>query len=507
MTTGSNVLSEYLVKLGFGTDTASFARFAHSLRDADSLVGSSFLSMGKKVLEFQLAGVGAFAAIGAAAVGIADKTAMADQEYRLLALHLYTSLPVARELKIALDALGQPLENVMCDPELARGFRQLVEDQRILTRELGPSFEAQMLKIRDVRFEFNRFGVELQYLTMNVVAKLAKAFGIDDWTKKLQDFNNWFIRRMPEISEWLATKLKPLLLDVKDVLWSAGSVTKELLIDFTNIVAILSGDNGLKTSTLDFQKLTDAILKTVHAIADAVIGIGKLEVNLAHLFAAAGDALQGDYKGALGELREMKPIGSVATYKASGAELSGAGPALATKKNIQQAIIAGAQQLGIPPEIALAVADYESGFRQFDKSGNVLVNRGKHGESHATGIYQLQPATAAFWGLNPKDVGENIKAGLLQLQWLQGQKNDWTKTFETYYGGRDKQKQKDYAAGVWEKVPSEYHITVTINAQTNASAKDIAHEAQKAIEQTMKNRVQRNLAEFAAPGWTYGAGW
>jgi len=259
----SNILQEYLVKLGFSHDTAAFYRFTHALRDAESVVGSSYLNMAKKVLEFQVAGVGAFAAIGAAAVGIADKTAMADQEYRLLALHLYTSLPVARELKIALDALGQPLENVMWDPELARRFRQLVEDQRILTRELGPSFEAQMLKIRDVRFEFNRFGVDLQYLTMNVVAKLAKAFGIDDWTKKLQDFNNWFIRRMPEISEWLATKLKPLLLDVKDVLWSAGSVTKELLIDFTNIVAILSGDNGLKTSTLDFQKLTDAILKTV----------------------------------------------------------------------------------------------------------------------------------------------------------------------------------------------------------------------------------------------------
>ena len=54
-----------------------------------------------------------------------------------------------------------------------------MKDQRTLTKELGPDFENQMLKIRDMRFEFTRFGVELQYLTMNVVRDLAQAFGMD----------------------------------------------------------------------------------------------------------------------------------------------------------------------------------------------------------------------------------------------------------------------------------------------------------------------------------------
>jgi hypothetical protein len=98
-------------------------------------------------LEFQVAVVGAFAAIGLTAIGLAEKTAMADQEYRLLALHMFTTKNTARELKVALDALGQPLENVMWDPELAARFNSLVKDQRTLIEELGPTFDKNMVKI------------------------------------------------------------------------------------------------------------------------------------------------------------------------------------------------------------------------------------------------------------------------------------------------------------------------------------------------------------------------
>ena len=113
-------LEEYLVRLGFNVDTSAFAQFSNALRDASSIVDSQYGKMVGKVWQFQGVATGAFFAAGAAAIDIADKVATADQEYRLLALHMYTSLPVARELKIALDALGQPLENIMWDPELAR---------------------------------------------------------------------------------------------------------------------------------------------------------------------------------------------------------------------------------------------------------------------------------------------------------------------------------------------------------------------------------------------------
>ena len=325
-----NILNEYLVKLGFTTDTVGYAQFANQLRDVSSLVSSQYLGMAKKVVEFQVAGVGAFGAIGAAALGILDKTAMADQQYRLLALHLYTTLPVARELKIALDALGQPLENVMWDPESAARFHQLVKDQQVLTEELGPDFEAQMKTIRDVRFEFSRFGVELQYLTMFVVKDLAEAFGtnIQGLLEKMRNFNSWFITHMPEIAQWIATKLKPILLDVRDVLKETGRLARDLALTFTNLVATISGDKSLEGMTFSWEKFGTAIDKAANKMEDIIIDILHFERLLTHLSSGVADIFSGNWVEAKKEFaaaNELFTAGSGAAGGAGAGALIGSG--------------------------------------------------------------------------------------------------------------------------------------------------------------------------------------
>jgi hypothetical protein len=505
MATGSNILTEYLVKLGFTQDTVAFSQFQRALREVNSLVDNQFGQMATKILQFQTASVAAFAAVGAAAIGIVDKTAMADQEYRLLALHMYTSLPVARELKIALDALGQPLENIMWDPELAARFNQLVKDQRALTQELGPDFENQMLKIRDVRFEFTRFGVELEYLTMKVVQNLAQAFGltVDDMLGRMRKFNDWFVANMPQIAEWISSRLVPVLQDVWRVLTATGEVVKEALVGFTMLIGILSDNKALQSTEFSFTNLTKAIQTSVGWLATFLEVLAKIEKNILLLFSAANQAVHGQYGAAMGELRKMTPIG-LPDYGTQGVPLSGAGPKLTSQSTVQSAVIAAAHQYGVSPELALAVAQQESGYKQFDRNGKIITsNKG------ALGVMQLMPDTARRLGVDPRDTGQNIQGGvklLAQLLRANAGNEEWA--LRQYNAGTGRAQwsaqAKKYAQDVM-KIESGVNIgNLHINVpQNNMTKEGIADAVKKGIEDAAKNRVQRNIGEFQVPGWSY----
>lgn len=504
----NNILDEYLVKLGFATDSVGYSRFANQLRDASSLVNNTYFSMGKKVLEFQAAATGMFAAIGLGAIGFADKVAMADQDYRLLALRMYTSLPVARELKIALDALGQPLENVMWDPELAARFHQLVKDQQTLTQQLGPDFEKQMLKIRDVRFEFTRFGVELQYLTFKIVEDLAHAFGtnIDGLLEKLRNLNSYILSHMPEIANWIATRLQPLLLDVKDIFWATAGAVKQLGVDFIQLVGIFSGDKSLENTTGSVEDLAKAVLHVANALKTSLVDLAKFEKNFGMMFSAASKAIHGDFSGAVGDLKQMdyivggeaKPDDPMVTLGALRSMR------MTQPQQVKDAIKMMAKSLGVPEDLALAVAQQESNFQQFDKSGKVLTN-----PSGAAGIMQIMPETQQKlrrqgYFVHPEDPASNIYGGVLLLKQLLDQYKDQF-TALSHYGGRGGPQSQQYAREVMGREAAfQGDVNVTVHVNTNDGKRvvdEIMDTVADAFDRTMKNRVQRNLSEFS----TYGA--
>lgn len=500
------VMDEYLVKLGFIEDTVGFARFAAALRGTTSLVDLEFMKMGKTVLAWQVGAVGAFAAVGAAALKIADNTAAADQEYRLLALHMYTSLPVARELSIALKALGQPLENVMWDKELSGRFNQLVKDQRAMTQELGPDFESQMIKIRDVRFEVTRLGVELEYLTMNVVQNLARIFGtnIDDVLGKLRDFNDWFISNMPAIADSIATNLKPILEDVGAVMESLWGFTKQLVVEFTNLVALFSGDDSLKTTTADFGKMATAIRRVVDGIALSIAAMFQLGSNILLLLDAAGRAAVGDFAGAKKDLHDMKPLtegpGEQIIDRAVRDQIAKRGDA--SGNDIKSMIVGWGKMLGVSPQLALSVAQAESNYRQFDKNGNVLMSGGPN--SHAMGVFQLQPGTARMMGVDPKDTAQNIFGGVAYLKYLLNLfHGDERMALEHYYGSNDPKKNAAYASRVMQ-IESGIRIgTLTVNVPGGGSKDSVKSAVIDALQEAAKQRTQRNIAQFQSPQWSY----
>ena len=73
-----------------------------------------------------------------------------------------------------------------------------------------------------------------------------------------------------------------------------------------------------------------------------------------------------------------------------------------TAEDVKQNIIKQANSMGVEPAIALSIAKTESGFRQ--------EARGYGGH---IGVFQLSPATAKTMGLNPYNLDDNIKGGIM----------------------------------------------------------------------------------------------
>ena len=92
--------------------------------------------------------------------------------------------------------------------------------------------------------------------------------------------------------------------------------------------------------------------------------------------------------------------------------------------SIQQQIVSTAQQYDIPPSIALAVAQIESGFNQ-----SAISPKG------AIGVMQLMPGTAGDLGVDPTDLNQNIQGGIAYLQQLYAKFGDWNTALAAYYGG------------------------------------------------------------------------
>jgi soluble lytic murein transglycosylase-like protein len=130
-------------------------------------------------------------------------------------------------------------------------------------------------------------------------------------------------------------------------------------------------------------------------------------------------------------------------------------------QNLAPLITAEASAQGVPPEIALQIAQQESGMCHWNADGS--VKRGSAGE---IGVMQIMPSTAP--GVNLFDVNANIHFGMGYLASLYQQFGDWNLAAAAYNWGPSRvagyvagQREMPsnvtaYAAGATSKVPSVY---------------------------------------------------
>jgi hypothetical protein len=261
--------------------------------------------MGIKVAEFTAGAVSAFISVGAAAVKMADSVAHSDQDYRMFALHMYMSQNAARGLKIAMDALGQPLENIAWDPELRKRYDDLIKVQREMQSGLGPDFEKNMKSLRDLRFEFTKLEVSSKYLSMGIVSSVFDKMGIGSGAllEKLEQMNKWVTSHAPQIVEFFSSRLAPVLLDIKNIVGDVWSGFEELGTIFTNIVGVFTGDRSIEGATFNFDKFATAVGKVTHMLSMFVEYVMLAAKTLAHLADAVILFASGHPANALAELR------------------------------------------------------------------------------------------------------------------------------------------------------------------------------------------------------------
>ena len=101
-----------------------------------------------------------------------------------------------------------------------------------------------------------------------------------------------------------------------------------------------------------------------------------------------------------------------------------------TTINLQALIAAQAQAQGVPPSIALAVAQKESGVSQWYQNGTLVT-----GSSGEIGVFQLMPGTAAGLGVDPTDVNQNISGGISLLAQLYAKYGSWAAALSAYNSG------------------------------------------------------------------------
>jgi soluble lytic murein transglycosylase-like protein len=104
--------------------------------------------------------------------------------------------------------------------------------------------------------------------------------------------------------------------------------------------------------------------------------------------------------------------------------LAWGGRGLGDVSSIQSQLAALATQYGIPPSIALAVAQIESGFNQS------AVNAGGD-----TGVMQISPPTAVTLGIDASNLDQNLQGGVSYLAQLYQKFGDWGTALAAYNCG------------------------------------------------------------------------
>jgi soluble lytic murein transglycosylase-like protein len=103
---------------------------------------------------------------------------------------------------------------------------------------------------------------------------------------------------------------------------------------------------------------------------------------------------------------------------------------MAANPGLANQIYLQAVATGIPPAIALAVAQQESGIQQTTSSGGLVT-----GSAGEIGVFQIMPATAVGLGVDPTDVSQNVQGGVSLLATLYAKYGNWPQALSAYNSG------------------------------------------------------------------------
>lgn len=201
------LIKEYLVGLGVQIDKPGFAEMKSTIDQTSGVISAATGSWGKNFAA--AAGIigTAIASVTTAVAGLVASAAKQDLAMEKYARQMLVSKDAAMEMKTAIDALGESVQDIQLTPELFERYKSLVGDGRKM--KIGGDYENAMRGVRDVMFEFTRLKQEASYALQWVGYYLTKylAGPMAEAKASLRGFNDSIIKHMPIWTEKAARAL------------------------------------------------------------------------------------------------------------------------------------------------------------------------------------------------------------------------------------------------------------------------------------------------------------
>lgn len=376
-------IKEYLVSLGWEIKTADWRKFEDALKRSTLKTEQYAKSMAKDFIVAGGAIVTALAAVGGATVGLLGSVARQDMSYQLLARRMFMTVDATKKMKMATDALGYSIEEIIWGPpELAERYRALIQDQDRMFRYLGSDGgERAFRQIRDIGFQFTRMEVGLKnfamVLTQDVVKKLTGSGSMEEALVKITGWVDQFQSRIPQLSQQFAAVLVPVLTGM----WNVLKWISEL--DYGRMWASLEAGYQRMKTVIDFVQ-------------------------------------SGNMAGLLWD-KDKSASSNISTLAGT------------DRDQVIGNAIAAARARGLDPARVLALFDQESGFNPSAIGPAVTNPKSMYYGQRAEGLGQVMPGNAPGKNLLDPDVNMAVSLNMLQRK-LQKYGGDWQKALNDYYG-------------------------------------------------------------------------
>ncbi len=225
----SNILEEYLVRIGAEVDKDAFAGAAKAINNLSSMLGK----LGS-ILKYGAIFAG-LAKVTEAVIDNIKAVASADLEYQKLAQSMWVTKDTAKTLSVVLKTMGASQEDVAWVPELREQFFRLRQEMA----ELSTPADAygQLAWIREIGYDVQSLQLKLKMFKEWVVYYLIKE--LQPYIKEFQEFIRWLNAKFGKSLPALARKVASVLASVVRVAMSLVKALKWLFEGIYNFIDAL----------------------------------------------------------------------------------------------------------------------------------------------------------------------------------------------------------------------------------------------------------------------------
>ena len=225
----SNILEEYLVRIGAEVDKDAFAGAAKAINNLSGMLGK----LGS-ILKYGAIFAG-LAKVTEAVIDNIKAVASADLEYQKLAQSMWVTKDTAKTLSVVLKTMGASQEDVAWVPELREQFFRLRQEMAELSTPADA--DGQLAWIREIGYDVQSLQLKLKMFKEWVVYYLIKE--LQPYIKEFQEFISWLNDKFGKNLPALARKVASVLASVVRVAMSLVKALKWLFEGIYNFIDAL----------------------------------------------------------------------------------------------------------------------------------------------------------------------------------------------------------------------------------------------------------------------------